>query len=142
MTEDYDLIVIGSGPGGAFLACGRYQAAETWIKADGSTFSPQLHYFVGGNSKVYGSARLRLRERNFDEIVHAGGISPAWPLKYDDFSSYYDAAEELFHVHGARGEDPTEPPSAKAYAYPPVRHEPKVLTAPQGTRHSPIAVLK
>ena len=42
----------------------------------------QLHYYVGGNSKVYGSALFRLRERDFDEITHAGGVSPAWPLKY------------------------------------------------------------
>ena len=115
MPEHYDVIVIGSGPGGASLAQalaptgkrililergdylpreeanwsaqavfvdGRYQAAETWTNAKGDAFSPQLHYYVGGNSKVYGSALFRLRERDFDEIVHAGGVSPAWPLKY------------------------------------------------------------
>ena len=159
MTEHYDLIVIGSGPGGASLAQalaptgkrililergdylpreeanwsaqavfvdGRYQAAETWINADGGAFSPQLHYYVGGNSKVYGAALFRLRERDFDEIVHADGISPAWPLKYRDFARYYDAAEALFHVHGARQEDPTEPPTDKPFPYPAVKHEPKV----------------
>ena len=159
MPEHYDVIVIGSGPGGASLAQalaptgkrililerggylpreeanwsaqavfvdGRYQAAETWTNADGGAFRPQLHYYVGGNSKVYGSALFRLRERDFDEIVHAGGVSPAWPLKYRDFARYYDAAEALFHVHGARGEDPTEPPTARPYPYPAVKHEPKV----------------
>ena len=64
------------------------------------------------------SALFRLRERDFDEVIHAGGISPAWPLKYRDFAPYYDAAEALFHVHGARGEDPTEPPTARPYPYP------------------------
>lgn len=159
MTEHYDVIVIGSGPGGASLAQalaptgkrilvlergdylpreeanwsaravfvdGKYQAAETWIDANGGTFSPQLHYWVGGNSKMYGSALFRLRERDFGEIIHAGGISPAWPLTYRDFAPYYDAAETLFHVHGARGEDPTEPPAAKPYPYPAVKHEPKI----------------
>lgn len=159
MTMHYDLIVIGSGPGGASLAQalaptgkrililergdylpreeanwsaqavfvdGKYQAAESWINADGHTFSPQLHYFVGGNSKVYGSALLRLRERDFGEIVHAGGLSPAWPLGYGDFAPYYDAAESLFHVHGMRGEDPTEPPSAGPYPFQAVKHEPKI----------------
>src|SRR6476469_7216274 len=94
----------------AVFVDGRYQAHETWTNRDGETFSPALHYYVGGNSKVYGAALFRLRERDFDEVVHKGGLSPAWPLKYDAFAPYYDEAEALFHVHGHRGEDPLEPP--------------------------------
>jgi choline dehydrogenase-like flavoprotein len=104
----------------------RYQASETWYGADGRTFHPGLHYFVGGNSKVYGAVLLRLRAQDFDAIRHADGISPAWPLKYETFEPYYQRAEELYHVHGLRGEDPTEPPSARGYAYPPVSHEPRI----------------
>ncbi len=159
MADHYNLIVIGSGPGGASLAQrlastgkrililergdylpreeanwdskavfvdGRYQANETWANADGGEFSPQLHYYVGGNSKVYGAALFRLRERDFDEITHAGGVSPAWPLQYDAFARYYDEAESLFHVHGGRGEDPTEPPTTTPYPFVAVKHEPKV----------------
>jgi choline dehydrogenase-like flavoprotein len=85
-----------------------------------------LHYYVGGNSKVYGAALLRLRERDFDEIIHKDGISPAWPLKYEAFEPYYTAAEQLFHVHGQRGEDPNEPPSSAPYPHPPVSHEPRI----------------
>ncbi|MCY0656398.1 dehydrogenase, partial [Klebsiella pneumoniae] len=81
-------------------------AKETWYSADGKEFHPGLHYFVGGNSKVYGAVLLRLRERDFHEIRHVDGISPAWPLGYDAFEPYYQAAEELYHVHGLRGEDP------------------------------------
>ncbi len=110
----------------AVFVDGRYQADETWRNADGGAFKPQLHYYVGGNSKVYGAALFRLRERDFEEIEHAGGTSPAWPLKYDTFASYYDAAETLFHVHGRRGEDPTEPPSSIPYPHVAVQHEPKV----------------
>jgi choline dehydrogenase-like flavoprotein len=89
----------------------RYQAPEVWYDSNGRSFHPGLHYYVGGNSKVYGGVLLRLRERDFEEVRHPDGISPAWPVKYDVFEPYYQAAEELFHVHGLRGEDPTEPPS-------------------------------
>jgi choline dehydrogenase-like flavoprotein len=126
----------------------RYQAMETWYGADGRSFHPGLHYFVGGNSKVYGAVLLRLRERDFEEIQHADGISPAWPVKYDVFEPYYQAAEELFHVHGLRGEDPSEPPSTKPYAYPPVSHEPRIQQLFDGLKreghhpfHLPVGVL-
>ena len=110
----------------AVFVDGKYQADETWTNARGESFHPALHYYVGGNSKVYGGALLRLRERDFGEVIHAGGVSPAWPLKYASFESYYDAAEALFHVHGNRGEDPLEPPSSRPYPYTAVKHEPKV----------------
>ena len=110
MSDHYDLIVVGSGPGGASLAHrlaptgkrililergdylpretanwdshavfveGRYQATDTWHGADGKAFHPGLHYYVGGNSKVFGAALFRFRERDFDVVEHAGGVSPA-----------------------------------------------------------------
>ena len=126
----------------------RYQAMETWYGADGRSFHPGLHYFVGGNSKVYGAVLLRLRERDFEEIQHPDGISPGWPVKYDVFEPYYQAAEELYHVHGLRGEDPIEPPSSKPYAYPPVSHEPRIQQLFDGLKreghhpfHLPVGVL-
>ena len=154
----YDVIVVGSGPGGASVVQrlapggrrilliergdylprsqanwdaktvfvdGAYQTTETWFGRDGREFHPGLHYYVGGNSKVYGAALLRLRARDFGEVVHQHGVSPAWPLGYDAFAPYYDAAERLFAVHGARGEDPLDPPGA-AYPFAPVSHEPTI----------------
>jgi choline dehydrogenase-like flavoprotein len=75
---------------------------------------------------MYGAVLLRLRERDFGEIVHPDGISPAWPVGYDAFEPYYQEAEALYHVHGLRGEDPTEPWASGPYAYPPIAHEPRI----------------
>lgn len=126
----------------------RYQTKDIWHSSDGKDFHPGLHYYVGGNSKVYGAVLLRLRERDFDEIRHPDGISPAWPLKYDAFEPYYQAAEELYYVHGLRGEDPTEPPSRKPYAYPPISHEPRIRQLFDGLKreghhpfHLPVGIL-
>ena len=59
-------------------------------------------------------------------LQHTDGVSPAWPLGYDVFEPYYGQAEALFHVHGKRGEDPTEPWSSTPFAYEPVSHEPRI----------------
>src|SRR4051812_12170199 len=64
----------------AVFVRGKYQAKETWYDGEGRTFHPGLHYFVGGNTKVYGGALFRLRPQDFEEIVHADGLSPAWPV--------------------------------------------------------------
>ncbi|MDF5731094.1 MAG: GMC family oxidoreductase [Rhizonema sp. PD38] len=102
----------------------RYHAEEEWYDKDGKPFRPQTGYWVGGNTKLYGAALLRLRERDFERVIHKGGISPAWELKYQDFEPYYNVAEKLYDVHGERGKDPTEPPCSKPYPYPSVSHEP------------------
>ncbi len=155
----YDVIIVGSGPGGATAAWrlaqtgkrillvergdylpreranwdsdevfrkGRYQADETWYASNGDAFRPGLHYFVGGNSKVYGAVLFRMREADFGDIRHGDGLSPAWPVGYDVFEPYYQAAENLYQVHGARGEDPTEPYAAAPYPHPPISHEPRI----------------
>ena len=103
----------------------RYVSADTWYDKHGKAFQPQVHYFVGGATKFYGAALYRLREQDFGELRHHGGVSPAWPVGYDVFEPYYTQAENLYQVHGIRGEDPTDPPGAP-YPYPPVSHEPRI----------------
>ncbi|WP_447977524.1 GMC oxidoreductase [Candidatus Nitrospira bockiana] len=104
----------------------RYKAKVTWEDQHGRPFHPGIHYCVGGNTKVYGAALLRFRKEDFGEVKHHGGISPEWPITYEDLEPYYTEAERLYHVHGTRGEDPTEPPATAPYRFPAVRHEPRI----------------
>jgi choline dehydrogenase-like flavoprotein len=104
----------------------RYHTTEKWQDKEGAPFTPGMNYYVGGNTKVYGAALLRLRENDFKEVKHYGGISPAWPLSYQDFQPYYLQAEKLYSVHGLRGEDPVEPPESAPYFFPPISHEPYI----------------
>jgi len=105
---------------------GRYISPDTWYDAKGKSFQPQVHYFVGGATKLYGAALYRLRREDFGELRHHDGISPAWPIGYDDMEPYYTRAEQLYQVRGARGEDPTEPPASAPYPFPAVSHEPRI----------------
>ena len=103
-----------------------YNTNESWRDKDGNDLHPHTNYYVGGNTKFYGAALFRLRERDFGELHHYGGISPAWPISYDDLEPYYTQAENLYHVHGERGEDPTEPAASAPYPWPAVSHEPRI----------------
>jgi choline dehydrogenase-like flavoprotein len=105
---------------------GRYISPDTWYDAGGKPFQPQVHYNVGGATKLYGAALYRLRPQDFGELHHVDGLSPAWPLDYDDFEPWYTAAEWLYHVHGNVGEDPTEGHHSKPYPWPAVSHEPRI----------------
>lgn len=104
----------------------RYKAKEEFSDKNGKIFHPGIHYAVGGNTKVYGAALLRMRESDFGEVVHHGGISPAWDLKYEDLAPYYLEAEQIYSVHGLRGSDPTEPREPTPYKLAPLAHEPVI----------------
>jgi choline dehydrogenase-like flavoprotein len=105
---------------------GRYISADTWYDSHGKPFQPQVHYFVGGATKLYGAALYRLRPEDFGELQHADGPSPAWPVSYDEFEPWYTRAEWLYQVHGVHGEDPTEGHWSRQYPAAPVSHEPRV----------------
>ncbi|QIY94175.1 GMC family oxidoreductase [Streptomyces sp. S1D4-11] len=110
----------------AVFVKGKYRAPEFWFDKHGNQFPPEVNYYVGGNTKFYGAALFRLRPEDFGELRHHDGISPAWPLSYEELEPYYTQAEHLYLVHGRHGEDPTEGPTSAQYAYPPVQHEPRI----------------
>ena len=127
---------------------GKYQATESWRDKDGRELHPHTNYWVGGNTKFYGAALFRLRQEDFGEIRHHGGISPAWPISYDEMEPWYAKAEQLYRVHGSRGEDPTDPPSSGPFPHPAVSHEPRIQDlhddfAAQGLRpfHVPLGIM-
>jgi choline dehydrogenase-like flavoprotein len=105
---------------------GRYATKEEWRDARGKPLHPHTNYYVGGNTKFYGAALFRLRREDFGELQHHGGVSPAWPISYEDLEPYYTQAEHLYEVHGDRGADPTEPPASAPYSRPGVSHEPRI----------------
>jgi choline dehydrogenase-like flavoprotein len=127
---------------------GKYQTKEMWHDKDGKELHPHTNYYVGGNTKFYGAALFRLRKEDFGEIRHHGGLSPAWPIRYEDIEPYYTEAERLYHVHGNRGEVPVEPPASGPYPHPAVSHEPRIQQlsddfARLGLRpfHTPLGVM-
>ncbi|MEO6298501.1 MAG: GMC family oxidoreductase [Paracoccaceae bacterium] len=161
MTLTADIVIVGSGIGGATLAHaladsganililergahlrdtpearddvaifqdGYYQSGEEWVGTDGQRFQPGNYYFVGGNSKFYGAVLARYRALDFAPRTHMQGASPGWPFAYAEIEPWYAKAEALFRVHGATGEDPTEPPRSAPYPYPPVPDEPSLKT--------------
>src|SRR5919109_2955985 len=104
----------------------RYVSQDMWYDHKGKPFQPGSHYFVGGATKLYGAALFRMRQEDFGELKHHDGISPAWPITYEDLEPYYTQAEHLYQVHGLRGADPTDPPASAPYLFPPLSHEPRI----------------
>lgn len=127
----YDVIICGSGAGGATAARrlaeagrkvlilergdyipsedanwsarevfqnGKYKTTETWLDSHGKPFTPGEYYAVGGKTRMYGAALMRMEMEDFGEIGHYGGTSPAWPVSSYQMEPYYVLAEEWYHV--------------------------------------------
>lgn len=164
MTQTADMVIIGSGVGGASLAYslaasglrivilergdylkdspqarddiaifqrGFYRSSEEWLGTDGESFLPGNYYYVGGNSKFFGAVMYRYRHEDFAPRPHADGMSPGWPISYEELAPWYDEAEAIFRVRGSVGQDPTEPAHSKPYGHPPVPDEPAIASVRQ-----------
>jgi choline dehydrogenase-like flavoprotein len=142
--DHWDVVVVGSGAGGATIAhrlaehgarvlvveAGDFLKPDPWspgqpigrymydvIGGPGGAMS-----FVGGKTKFYGGSLYRMRLSDF-ACAEADGAR-SWPIGYGDLEPYYDQAERLYRVHGALAGDPSEPPHAAPYPYPPLPHAP------------------
>jgi choline dehydrogenase-like flavoprotein len=103
---------------------GRYKNSAAWRDSTtGNDFVPGNYHYVGGSTKLYGATLPRFRECDFGEIEHVDGISPAWPVSYDELEPHYCQAEQMFWVHSNKGEDPTDPWRSQDYPFPGVPHE-------------------
>ncbi|WP_420334226.1 FAD-dependent oxidoreductase [Roseibium sp.] len=162
MKEAPDIVIVGSGMGGATLAAGlapsgaritilerghripddapardpwriytnsAFRSSETWLDERDNPFEPGNYYNVGGNSKLYGAVLIRYRAQDFDAMEHYEGVSPAWPLRYQDIAPWYEAAEKLYQVRGDVSGDATEPEHTGPYPFPPVADEDAIRIA-------------
>ena len=84
----------------AIFCDGAFLPKESWRNAKGELFNPGNYYYVGGNTKFYGAVLLRFRSEDFAKLTHLGGVSPAWPISYETFEPWYQAAEEMFWCVG------------------------------------------
>jgi len=112
----------------------KYTAHDTWLDAKGEAFRPSIYYNVGGCTKFYGASLIRFREKDFDDLLHVEGLSPAWPYRYKDIEPYYQEAEEIFNVHGDDTDDPSAPWRSQAYPYPAMATEPVVAQMAKSMR--------
>jgi choline dehydrogenase-like flavoprotein len=104
----------------------RYRTTDPFLDGRGKPFRPSIYHFVGGCTKVYGAALPRFRREDFGTLESEDGVSPAWPIDYDELEPYYTQAERLFRVHGTAGADPIEAGRSGPYPYPAVPHEPVI----------------
>ena len=110
----------------AIFGRSRFRPDEPWLDGQGQPFDAGNYYMVGGNSKFYGAALIRYRESDFAPVTHRDGTTPGWPISYGALEPDYSAAEQIYGVRGAAGEDPTEPARSAPYPHDPVPDEPDI----------------
>ena len=157
--ERIDVVVIGSGMGGATFAAGLAPSgARILILERGERITdrpetrdaraifqqrrlPTRRNLVRRGGRSVQSRQLLLCRRQHqalwrraDPLSRAGlradpicrRATPGWPFAYEELEPWYAAPRALYQVHGALGDDPTEPRHSSPYAFPPVPDEPAI----------------
>ena len=98
---------------------GRYNTKEEWRDRTGKALHPHTNYFVGGNTKFYGAALFRLRQRGFRRAA-----PPRWrahrpgPSATTTWSRTTPRPSISIRCTASAAMDPTEPPASAPYKYP------------------------
>ncbi|MDR0787173.1 MAG: GMC family oxidoreductase [Gemmatimonadota bacterium] len=99
------------GDEGAFVLTPHYTHESDYQLRSRRGWKPQgITACVGGPSIFYGGASFRFREADFSPPRELIGDSGAeWPISYSELEPFYSQVEELLHIAGEAGVDPTEP---------------------------------
>ncbi|MBB5515366.1 choline dehydrogenase-like flavoprotein [Rubricella aquisinus] len=152
---DADVIIIGSGMGGATLAAAlaptgrRIMILERGEHLSASPVDRDAGAIFGKGVFRPEETWLDGQDRPFNpgNYYYVGGNSkfygaaliryrasdfetvsqtPGWPIRYADLERDYQAAEEMYQVRGRPLDDPTEPAHSGTYPHPPVPDEPDI----------------
>ncbi len=104
----------------------RYVSPDTWYDAKGKPFQPQVHYFVGGATKLYGAALYRFRAEDFGEIPTTTASRPHGLSRMTSWSSTTRGPSSSTRCTERADEDPTEAPASAPYSFPALSHEPRI----------------
>ena len=84
-----------------------FDAASKHVHPGMHANTPETHGDVASNYRendpgFWRHGLYRLRTEGFRELKHYDGISPAWPISYDEMEPYCTKAEQMYHVPGLR----------------------------------------
>lgn len=117
----------------AAITRGRYKSDDRWEHGR-HTYMGSNHYYVGGMTKVFGACLARFRPQDFEAYDLEDGVSPAWPIGYEELEPYYGGAERIWQVRGRADEDPLEPPRTTPFPFRALDHEPVIAELAQRLR--------
>jgi len=81
---------------GRVVRDGAFLSRERWVDGRGRAITPEERFNVGGKTKWYGAALLRMDEREF--LPDPAHQCVGWPLTARELAPYYDEAERLLGV--------------------------------------------